>query len=142
MNTTKIKIAGRYAELLISVFENNLISAFLFGSVARGEDTELSDVDLMAVLRKPPAVHQLRMIGKPGRFHEIHGEGEFEIISCVLIPQDRFLRLIRMSAPREAVNPLREAVVLYDTGFVRGLKKEVELDIISLKDVAWGDYMR
>ncbi|MCX9083772.1 MAG: nucleotidyltransferase domain-containing protein [Candidatus Methanoperedens sp.] len=51
----KIKTAKRYVELLKSTFGDELISSFVFGSVARGEDTSISDIDLKAVLRTPPA---------------------------------------------------------------------------------------
>ncbi len=58
------------------------------------------------------------------------------------VSQDRFLELAREGAPREAVNPLREAVVLYDKDFISGLKKELETGAISLKKDAYRDYLR
>ena len=142
INPTKIKTAKRYVELLKSTFEDELVSAFVFGSVARGEDTNISDIDLTAVLRRPPAASQLRKIGKTGRFGETIGRGEFRKISCVTVSQELFLELISKRAPREGVNPLREAIILHDSGFISGLKKEVELGIISLKDDAFRDYLR
>jgi len=142
INLAKIKTAKRYVELLKSKFGNDLISAFIFGSVARGEDTSISDIDLTAVLRTPPAASQLRKIGKTGRFSETIGRGKFRKISCVTVSQDRFLELVRKRAPREGVNPLREAIILRDSGFIGGLKREVELGIISLKDDAFRDYLR
>jgi len=142
INPTKIKIAKRYVELLKSTFESDLICAFVFGSVARGEDTSISDIDLTAVLRTPPSESKLRKIGKTGRFGEIIGRGEFRQISCVTVSRDLFLELVRKRAPREGVNPLREAIILHDSGFIGGLKREVELGIISLKDDAFHDYLR
>jgi predicted nucleotidyltransferase len=62
------------------MFGYDLVCAFVFGSVARGEDTSLSDIDLTAVPRMPPASSQLRKIGKTGRFGEIIGRGEFRKI--------------------------------------------------------------
>lgn len=142
INPAKIKTAKRYVELLKSTFGSDLVSAFVFGSVARGEDTSISDIDLTAVLRKPPAASQLRKIGKTGRFGETIGRGEFCKISCVTVSMDLFLELIRNRAPREGVNPLREAVILHDSGFIGGLKKEVESGFISLKEDAFRDYLR
>ncbi len=52
------------------------------------------------------------------------------------------MEFIEERAPREAINPLREAVVLYDTGFITGLKEEVESGAISLNDDAFQDYLR
>jgi predicted nucleotidyltransferase len=121
INPAKIKTAKRYVELLKSTFGNDLVSAFVFGSVARGEDTNISDIDLTAVLRTPP---------------------EFRKISCVTVSRDFFMELVRKRAPREGVNPLREAIILHDTGFITSLKREVELGIISLKDDAFRDYLR
>ena|GEM_PF-2304962 len=137
----KMNLAKRYVELLKPVFDDNLVSIFLFGSVARGEDTATSDIDLMTILKKPPTIHQVRKLGEIGRFNEIRGRGEFRKISCVAVSQGRFLELAREGAPREAVNPLREAVVLYDTDFISGLKKELETGAISLKKDAYRDYL-
>lgn len=142
INPAKIKTAKRYVELLKSTFGNDLVSAFVFGSVARGEDTNISDIDLTAVLRTPPAASQLRKIGIIGRFGETIGRGEFRKISCVTVSRDFFMELVRKRAPREGVNPLREAIILHDTGFITSLKREVELGIISLKDDAFRDYLR
>ncbi|MFA4956316.1 MAG: nucleotidyltransferase domain-containing protein [Candidatus Methanoperedens sp.] len=142
INPAKIKTAKRYVELLKTTFESDLVSAFVFGSVTRGEDTSMSDIDLTAVLRTSPAASQLRKIGKTGRFGETIGRGEFRKISCVTVSHDLFLELISKRAPREGVNPLREAIILHDSGFISGLKKEVELGIISLKDDAFRDYLR
>lgn len=140
-NKTK-NLVKRYVELLKAVFDDNLISVFLFGSVARGEDTDSSDIDIMAILEKPPTISQVRKLGEIGRFNEIRGRGEFRKISCVVVFKSRFLELIKKRAPREAVNPLREAVILYDNGFISGLKNELETGIITLKKDAYKDYLR
>lgn len=141
INPARIRTAKRYVELLKTTFGSDLISAFVFGSVARGEDTNNSDIDLTAVLKASPAPTHLRKIGKTGCFGEIIGRGEFWKISCVTVTMDQFLLLVRKRAPREGVNPLREALILHDSGFIRDLKKEIELGIISLKDDAYRDYL-
>ena len=56
----KINLAVQYANLLRSVLGNNLVSVFMFGSVVRGEDTEDSDIDVMAVVIEPPAAAKLK----------------------------------------------------------------------------------
>lgn len=141
-NPIKLKLAKQYAELLKSLFDENLVSVFLFGSVARGDDTKHSDIDIMAILNKPPTYSELKKLGKTGRFNEIRGQGKFKEISCAVVLKDRYLALIRERAPREAVNPLREAVVFYDKGFISGLKEKLESGAISLKEDAYVDYLR
>lgn len=141
-NPPKINLAKQYVSILTSVFDDDIVSAFLFGSVARGDDTKQSDIDLMVILKKPPAFGQIRKLGEIGRFGEIRGKGKFEKISCVLVSKARFLGFIREKAPREAVNPLREALILYDSGFISRLKGKIETDAISLKKDAYRDYLR
>ncbi|MBE0522853.1 MAG: nucleotidyltransferase domain-containing protein [Methanosarcinales archaeon] len=142
VNSYKIKLAKRYSDLLKNVLDDNLISTFLYGSVVRNEDNESSDIDLMAIVNKSPAAEQLKILGESGRFNEIKGFGDFKDISCAILTQDNFLNLLELGAPREAVNPLREAVVLLDTGFIEGLKKQLEDGYISLRKDAYRDYLR
>jgi len=123
VNSYKIKLAKRYSDLLKNVLDDNLISTLLYGSVVRNEDNESSDIDLMAIVNKSPAAEQLRILGESGRFNEIKGYGEFKDISCAILTHDKFLNLLELGAPREAINPLREVVVLLDAGFIENLKK-------------------
>ena len=136
-----MNLIKRYAELLKSVFDDNLVSIFLFGSVARREDTKLSDIDIMTILKKPPTPGQLKKLGKIGRFNEIRGRGEFRKISCVVVTKNNFLEFVKKRAPREAINPLREAVLLYDKDFISGLKNEIESGSITLKNDVYLDYL-
>jgi hypothetical protein len=46
--------AERYVELLDEALQDNLVSAVLFGSVARGEATAGSDIDLLVVCETLP----------------------------------------------------------------------------------------
>ncbi|MFN4181000.1 MAG: nucleotidyltransferase domain-containing protein [Armatimonadota bacterium] len=48
------QLAERYAEVAREVLGDNLVSVALFGSVARGEATETSDIDLFIVCRQLP----------------------------------------------------------------------------------------
>jgi len=120
-DSKKIKLAVQYANLLQSVLGNNLVSVFLFGSVVRGEDTEDSDIDVMAVVIELPAKAKQKEIGSLDRFNNVKGCGEFEDVSCAVVARNVFLANIEMGLPREGVNPLTEALVLYDTGFMEGL---------------------
>ncbi len=142
VNSYKITLAKMYSDLLKNVLDDNLISTFLYGSVVRNEDNESSDIDLMAIVNNSPAAEQLKILGESGRFNEIKGFGDFKDISCAILTQDKFLDLIELGAPREAINPLREAVILLDAGFIEGLKKQLEDGHISLRKDAYWDYLR
>jgi len=48
-SATLRRLAERYATLLQSTLEDRLVSVVLFGSVARGEATASSDIDLLIV---------------------------------------------------------------------------------------------
>ncbi len=141
-NPKKINLAVQYANLLRSVLGNNLVSVFLFGSVVRGEDTEDSDIDVMALVIELPAKAKLKELGSPDRFNNVKGCGEFEDISCAVVARNVFLTNVEMGVPREGVNPLTEALVLYDTGLMKGLKERLEKGSISLREGAYWDYLR
>lgn len=49
---------------------------------------------------------------------------------------------IEMGVPREGINPLTEALVLYDTGLMKGLKEQLRNGSISLREDAYWDYLR
>lgn len=141
-NSNRMNIAKQYSGLMKNVLGDNLISVFLYGSVVRNEDTESSDIDLMAIVRELPTADQLDILGEEGRFNERRGYGEFKEISCAFTTQDRFLNLVELGVPREAVNPLKESVILFDTGFIENIKKQLEDGIISLRKDAYWDYLR
>ena len=141
-DSKKINLAVQYTNLLRSVLRNNLISVFLFGSVVRGEDTEDSDIDIMAVVIEPPAKAKQKEMGSPDRFNNVKGCGKFEDISCAVVTRDVFLANIEMGVPREGVNPLTEALVLYDTGLMKGLREQLKKGSISLREDAYWDYLR
>ena len=141
-DSEKINLAVQYANLLKSVLGNNLVSVFLFGSVVRGEDTQDSDIDVMAVVIELPAKAKLKEMGSPDRFNNLKGRGEFEDISCAVVARNVFLVNIEMGMPREGVNPLTEALVLYDTGLMKGLKEQLRNGSISLREDAYRDYLR
>jgi predicted nucleotidyltransferase len=141
-DSKKIKLAVQYANLLRSVLGNNLVSVFLFGSVVRGEDTEDSDIDVMGVVIELPAAAKLKEMGSLDRFNNVKGRCEFEDISCAVVARNVFIANIEMGLPREGVNPLTEALVLYDTGLIKGLKEQLRNGSISLREDAYRDYLR
>ncbi|MCG7848895.1 MAG: nucleotidyltransferase domain-containing protein [ANME-2 cluster archaeon] len=142
MNPHKISLAKQYSTLAETVLGNNLVSVFLFGSVARGEDTEQSDIDIMTVVNGYPTTEQLGKLGRTGRFNEQRGYGIFKDVSCALVTRDRFLSNLEMGAPREGINPLTDALILYDTGLMKDLKEQLDSGSISLRDDAYWDYLR
>jgi hypothetical protein len=139
---SKIKLAVEYANLLRSVLGNNLVSVFLFGSVVRGEDTEDSDIDVMAIVIELPAKAELKEMGSLDRFNNVKGRGEFEDISCAVVARNVFLANIEMGMPREGMNPLTEALVLHDTGLMKGLKEQLRNGSISRDYLRYGDIRR
>jgi hypothetical protein len=141
-DSKKINLAVQYANLLRSVLGNNLVSVFLFGSVVRGEDTQNSDIDVMAVVIEMPAKAKQKEMGSPDRFNNVKGRGEFEDISCAVVARNVFLANVEMGMPREGVNPLTEALVLYDTGLMKGLREQLGNGSISLREDAYWDYLR
>jgi hypothetical protein len=142
VNPHKISLAKQYLRLVETVLGDNLISVFLFGSVVRGEDTEQSDIDIMTVVNEYPSTEQLGKLGRTGRFNEQKGYGKFKDVSCALVKRDIFLSNLEMGAPREGVNPLTEALILYDTGLMTNLKEQLDSGSISLRDDAYWDYLR
>ncbi|MDW7728336.1 MAG: nucleotidyltransferase domain-containing protein [Candidatus Methanoperedens sp.] len=140
MNSIKIDTAKRYTDLLKTVLKDSISSVFVFGSVARGEDTDKSDIDLMVIVDGLPSPDQMEKLGTTGRFDELKGHAEFHDISCVIVTGERYRTHLEMRMPREGINPLKEAMVLYDTGFIAGLKEQVESGSISLREDAYLDY--
>ena len=137
MNPLKISLAKQYSTLVETVLGDNLISVFLFGSVAREEDTEQSDIDIITVINEYPTADQLKKLGRTGRFNEQRGYGKFKDVSCALMTRDRFLSNLEMGAPREGVSPLTKALILYDTGLMKDLKEQLDSGSISLRDDAY-----
>ncbi|MBC7216792.1 MAG: nucleotidyltransferase domain-containing protein [Candidatus Caldatribacterium sp.] len=54
LNRVLRNLAERYAHLAGEYLDENLVSVVLFGSVARGEATQKSDIDLLIVCRDLP----------------------------------------------------------------------------------------
>jgi predicted nucleotidyltransferase len=66
LNATLRTLARQYAAALRAGFKDDLVSVVLFGSVARGEATPMSDIDLFIVARNLPR-------GRVGRLRPVRG---------------------------------------------------------------------
>ena len=54
LRETLLSLAQRYAEIVQNFLGNNLTSVVLFGSVARGNVTPTSDIDLLVIAKELP----------------------------------------------------------------------------------------
>lgn len=110
--------AERYAGLLRETLGGNLVSVVLFGSVARGEATADSDLDLLIVCEHLPAgrFSRLRLLeGADRRF-----EDELLRLRSLGI-QTRLARIVKTRDEAARVVPLyldlvEDACLLYDGG--------------------------
>ena len=55
------QILDKFSQLLLEKFSDNLISLFLFGSVARGTAKTESDIDLLIILKDAPDSYYKRL---------------------------------------------------------------------------------
>ncbi|HIH86327.1 MAG TPA: hypothetical protein HA304_00275 [Methanosarcinales archaeon] len=62
-----------------------------------------------------------------------------KIFSCAVVARNVFLANVEMGVPREGVNLLTEALVLYDAGLMKGLGERLEKGSISLREDAYRD---
>lgn len=78
----RVKIAKRFADIINS---DNIVTIILFGSVARGEDSEESDIDILIV---SPIAHEIRDEINNVVVDIVINEEEF--ISAHLMSEDHF----------------------------------------------------
>lgn len=57
-----VPVIREFVEQVKNVFRDNLVSIVLFGSVARGDCREDSDIDMLIVMRNLPQSFSKRMI--------------------------------------------------------------------------------
>ncbi len=129
------KLADRYADLLKSTLRDRLVSVVLFGSVARGDASTTSDIDLLIVANDLPAGQFARkrlLVEADATF-----EADLEAAAGKGI-DTRLARIVR--TPREAARiiPLyldltEDAVLLYDRdGFFAGVLDRVRTSLRRL----------
>ncbi|MCX7969587.1 MAG: nucleotidyltransferase domain-containing protein [Armatimonadetes bacterium] len=118
------QLAEKYAQVAVNVLGNNLLSIALFGSVARGEATETSDIDLFIVCRQlPRGVFKRYELLEPIR-EELRSDLE------KLWKQGIYANFTELTFTEEEAKRLRwiyldmveDAVILFDrSGFLEGI---------------------
>ncbi len=133
LSTRLRRVADEYAKALSGVFKDRLVSVVLFGSVARGEATPYSDLDLLIVVDDLPKgrIARLGSIREAdrriqARLHVLRSSGVQSDVCPIL------------NTPEEAarVRPLyldmvEDAIILYDrdrffAGVLGRLKKRLK----------------
>ncbi|TMA52031.1 MAG: nucleotidyltransferase domain-containing protein [Deltaproteobacteria bacterium] len=109
-------LARRYTDLLRSQLGERLVSVVLFGSVARGDASATSDIDLLIVAESLPQGQfaRKRLLAGADEVFEQHLER-----AAAAGVEGRLARIVR--APREAARPIplyldltEDAVILHD----------------------------
>ncbi|MGQ9630125.1 MAG: nucleotidyltransferase domain-containing protein [bacterium] len=137
----KIELALEFTDDLHEILGDNLVSAFLYGSVARGDDGPDSDINVFAVTDRGVPRKLLTALGEFDRWGSLSGEGKFSDIRCLPRERGDFISDLRRGLPREAYNPLKEAMILFDTDFVRTLKERLMSGEIKLCPFPWVHYL-
>jgi len=129
------QLAERYAELLVSTLKDRLVSVVLFGSVARGDPSPSSDIDLLIVATDLPVGQfaRKRLLGPADKGFE----ADIEKTRAQRI-NTRLSRIVR--TPNEAARPVplyldltEEGVLLYDRdGFFAGVLDGVRTSLRRL----------
>jgi uncharacterized protein len=112
------ELAEEYARLLRSSFGDDLVSVVLFGSVARGDATERSDIDLLVVASGLPAgrlARQDRLREADGaiasRLDALRARGVLTDVSPILKTPDEAVRMSPLY-----LDLVDDAVLLCDKG--------------------------
>lgn len=118
------KLARRYAELLADSLGERLQSVVLFGSVARGDATADSDVDLLIVARDLPA----GQFARKRLLADVDARFEADVAAAAAGGLDvRLARIVRSPEEASRLRPLYldltdDAVLLVDRdGFFAGV---------------------
>lgn len=111
----RIAIARQYVEELLRQ-RNDIIAAWIGGSVARGEDTTLSDIDLRLMVPGTGSMNRAEF--------DIWREGIF--IEGALVFQQRYANPEAVLNDPYRATEIHDALILYDsTGFVMQLQQAV-----------------
>jgi len=116
LNATLLALARRYATAAQESLGDNLVSIALYGSVARGQATPSSDIDLFVVLQEAPA----GMLARRRLLQTVRDSltPELEDLWTQGIYAD-FIEVIRSRTEAQQFHPLyldmsQEAALLYD----------------------------
>ena len=129
LNETLRLLARKYAEIARETLGDDLVSVVLFGSVARGEATPTSDIDILLVVRGLPAkgAFKRRAVIEPVR-ERITEDLESLWQKGVYVD---FVEVLYTPEEAQVVRPIyldmtEEAVLLYDKeGFFEGILKRL-----------------
>jgi len=135
LNTKLLALAEEYARLAQEVLGENLVSVVLFGSVARGEAHDKSDIDLFIVAEKlPRGAFKRRELLEPIRAHL---DSKLEELWRQGIYAD-FVEIIRTKEEAGRFHPFyldmtEEAILLYDRdGFFADILERVRKKLQEL----------
>lgn len=64
MNKTTIDIVKEFKQELAKILNNKLLNVILFGSYARGDFSEESDIDVLIVVKEKPSIEEENEISK------------------------------------------------------------------------------
>lgn len=129
------KLADRYATQVQAALGDRLVSIVLFGSVARGDASPSSDIDLLIIAEDLPRGHFARkrlLEDADAAFENVLGASERDGL------EPRLARIMRTPQEAERVVPLyldmtEDAVILYDRGsFFAGVLERVRASLRRL----------
>jgi predicted nucleotidyltransferase len=123
-------IAAEYAQRVKEHFGDRLVSICFFGSVARGEASPDSDVDVLAIAERLPKDYGLRVrdtnrihesLRKEQAYRRLRSEGRSAFISDVyLTPEEA------RSHPPILLDVADHGVIVYDKeGFLAGVLEDI-----------------
>jgi predicted nucleotidyltransferase len=129
------RLVDRYAALLVSTLGERLVSVVLFGSVARGDASATSDIDLLIIATDLPA----GQFARKRLLTPADAAFESDLVDAVRAGVDtRLARIVRTPAEAARVIPLyldmtEDALLLYDRdGFFEGILDRVRTSLERL----------
>ncbi|MCH8064190.1 MAG: nucleotidyltransferase domain-containing protein [Chloroflexi bacterium] len=119
LNETYQKAAQEFADRAVSALGDDIDSIVLYGSVARSEAREESDIDILVV---SPDEHSVRE-----RLSRIRNDMDFEsnyefLISLVIFSRDHYIWLRNNGSPYIS-DIIRDGIILHDNVTFLGLPK-------------------
>lgn len=110
---------------------NDLVAAFVVGSVARGEETEFSDIDLSLIVDDTEANHEMERSGSDAWIDGIY-------VEAATSSRDRYADLEQVMQNPVTSTHMNDALILHDpTGFYSQLQKDVRTVFM---DPEWLDF--
>ncbi|MDI6902506.1 MAG: nucleotidyltransferase domain-containing protein [Methanocellales archaeon] len=141
------KISEKYKRPLEEVIENILtkfgkevLSIILFGSIARGDYHEYSDLDLMVITRNLPEDWRERNAISLELKGDIGGKYGIPIFVCLFEPEEVEFGLRNLSPFLFGIR--KGYIALHDNGFFAEImhtleKRMREFDVVEIKPYVW-----